>query len=255
MTIPRSASMLRRSRSASMSSLAQVDLNSLDPDIVLVSIACGLPYQKANDMQMQMQDYARKVMQLQPQAATSGEKLQMLFALSQKLMKWFLEDRERLQKRLNVSSTSDKTESPLPPLEPNESEKSSVASRILASVAPVTASDIKLAHIPDQGKDSIVCDESLSTRPAECSAISTLSDGMSDPHCLKTATENELQVPSAVLASTTSLPQGKKHNDPPKTDALQVYMQVQSSVICMQKYVRGFTVGYPCFYHFVANLR
>ncbi|GMF12005.1 unnamed protein product [Phytophthora lilii] len=40
MPIPRSASMmppLRRSRSASMSSLAQVDLSTLDPDVVLVS--------------------------------------------------------------------------------------------------------------------------------------------------------------------------------------------------------------------------
>ncbi|KAL3660074.1 hypothetical protein V7S43_014996 [Phytophthora oleae] len=216
---------LRRSRSASMSSLAQVDLNTLDPDVVL--------------------DYARKVMNLQPQPAISAEKLQMLFALSQKLMKWFLEDREQLQKQLKLPENTD---SPLSPLHiqqvapltlevhrSKESEKPSVASRILASVAP----DIELTHTPEQAKDLIVHAQSLPMRPAEVSIMSTHPDRTPE-QALQTVTENESLVPTTVSASATSLPQEAMPSNPPKTDALQVYMQVQSSVICMQKYVRGF---------------
>ncbi|KAF4146399.1 hypothetical protein GN958_ATG04424 [Phytophthora infestans] len=103
MPIPRSASMipaLRRSRSASMSSLAQVDLSTLETDVVLVRRVSMFAKLLGQLLTFgEIQDYARKVMHLQPQPATPAEKLQMLFALSQKLMKWFLEDRERVQKR------------------------------------------------------------------------------------------------------------------------------------------------------------
>ncbi|KAG2790430.1 hypothetical protein PC129_g163 [Phytophthora cactorum] len=243
MPISRSASMvppLRRSRSASMSSLAQVDLSTLDSDVVL--------------------DYARKVMHLQPQPATSAEKLQMLFALSQKLMKWFLEDRERAQKQIKCSSPvppniSSRIGLPLSPLhiqqvvprssdahQTKEADKPSVASRILASaVAPVAVSDIQLAAALDAPAQVNGHAQTSPIRPAEIAVMPAHPGQKTEQSSLQHVTENELPMESMPVSSLAaeSLPQ-QTTPQYPQPDALQVYMQVQRSVICMQKYVRGF---------------
>ncbi|ETL32281.1 hypothetical protein L916_15119 [Phytophthora nicotianae] len=226
-----------------MTSLAQVDLSTLDTEVVL--------------------DYARKVMLLQPQPATSAEKLQMLFALSQKLVRWFLEDRERVQKQQNCSSPMPSTicnriEPPLSPLhiqqvlpkssdanQSKEADKPSVASRILASaVAPTTVPDIQLSvalRTPAEVDIPVVHAQTSPTRPAEI-AIMTAHPSQKPEQSSLEHTENEPSMVSTPASSLPAepLPQQTTPHDPPKPDALQVYLQVQRSVICMQKYVRGF---------------
>ncbi|GAB9464415.1 hypothetical protein Gpo141_00001846 [Globisporangium polare] len=71
------------SSSSSMASLLQVDLASLSPDVVV--------------------QYSSKVVHLQLPRAISQEKLQMLFILSQKLLRWYLEERSEME-RVNQST-------------------------------------------------------------------------------------------------------------------------------------------------------
>ncbi|KAJ8575102.1 hypothetical protein ON010_g4115 [Phytophthora cinnamomi] len=243
---------LRRARSASMSSLAQVDLHTLDTELVL--------------------DYARKVMHLQLQPATSSEKMQMLFALSQKLLnafRWLLEERDQSTKRfeeeLPNSTPVSRTDATIPSLHtqrlapecvpsqpPKEPDKPSVDSRILASaVAPMpltaevaTLSDVKSTPISTTPAQVEVTKDG-SIRPAE-SATAPIKPSQTTRICsLRSVMENEpltesVPTQAAFTALQVSQPQEGVLDPPPKPDALQVYLQVQRSVICLQKYSRGF---------------
>ncbi|KAE9140875.1 hypothetical protein PF010_g42 [Phytophthora fragariae] len=249
----RSGSMIppqRRSRSASMSSLAQVDLNTLDTELVL--------------------DYARKVMHLQLLPATSPEKMEMLFALSQKLLKWLLEDRDQSQKQLEKerrnllhSTPSCRADAAIRPLNiqkllpeaspPKKIDTPSVASRILASaVAPMSSTcsvepmiplDVKLATTSTAPTQIQYIDDSSAIRAPEAAMMPI---GLNQRGSLQSVRENEPfteSVSNLVVSATQQVqaPQEPVPFFPPKKpDALEVYLQVQRSVICMQKYVRGF---------------
>jgi hypothetical protein len=57
-----------------------------------------------------------------------------------------------------------------------------------------------------------------------------------EPLAMPMDTSGEPDVQAVVL------PQAAAPSPPRNPDALEVYLQVQRSVICMQKYVRGFMV-------------
>lgn len=123
--------------------------------------------------------------------------------------------------------------------------KSGVASRIWASTTVCTdvSKCICSTDIPGNHAASKDSPKLPSSQPADTCKSEVQLKQNPELSVLQPIPESNVQAKTTLFAILENAPTPKKlQQQPPKRDSLQVYLEVQRSVICIQKNTRGFLV-------------